>query len=79
MDKHGGPAFPTTYIGEQYRDGMPHPVALTEGGMSLRDYFAAHSLAGYRASKYCLAERDILANWAYEDADAMLKAREGSK
>ena len=41
-----------------------------------RDRFAAAALAGYRASAHTLAESpDQVARWAYEDADAMLRAR----
>lgn len=45
------------------------------GGMSLRDYFAAHALA----NAYTAHEGDPsrVGEWAYHIADAMLKAREG--
>lgn len=73
---HGGPAFPVhPDIGTQ----EPH------AGMTLRDYFAA------KAMQVLMAERDTedddnpscptwephqVAELAYEQADAMLKARE---
>ena len=44
-------------------------------GMSLRDWFAGMALSGIRS---CGAERspDKASEWAYQDADAMLKARD---
>ncbi len=67
----GGPAFPVV-------DGR---------GMSLRDYFAAASLKGMRASvetikagiktgtEVGLAPSEVLSQVAYGDADAMLRER----
>lgn len=60
--KTGGPAFPygTTYV-----------------GMTLRDYFAAKAMQGFLAKEYANANSPIeIAEGAYEQADAMLKARE---
>lgn len=64
----GGPAFPSDVL----------------DGMSLRDYFAAHALAGHLsnvvtvewASKDPAAMTQRLAQLSYEYADAMLAARE---
>jgi len=62
------PAFPTVMIGE------------LEGGMTLRDYFAAKAMQGFIA--YATAKGiyvppdDELASASYQLADAMLKARE---
>lgn len=75
MKNNGGPAFPraAAFAGEaSFR------------GMSLRDYFAGKALAGAGAwtplhggdnlaTKRAMAAR---AQWAYEQADAMLAERE---
>jgi hypothetical protein len=58
----GGPAFPTATLAQK-----------TEGGMTLRDYFAAKAMQGL-TQKYS-HEGDISRN-AYKIADAMLKARD---
>ena len=64
----GGPAFPTP----RYERGDMYSL-----GMTLRDYFAAKWMQAYVANP---ATADIteneLAQFAYEIADAMLKARE---
>ena len=75
--KTGGPAFP--YV------TLPIPGVdpsfrqkITDGGMTLRDYFAAKALIAW----YCNLEDgvskhpDSVATWCYQLADAMLKARE---
>jgi len=50
------------------------------GGMSLRDYFAGQSLtgiiSGMTSHEYKSTGAIKLAEWAYQDADAMLKVRE---
>jgi len=69
----GGPAFPTATLAQK-----------TEGGMTLRDYFAAKAMQTYIADQelidlYCYLEKDPkheVAVTAYMMADAMLKARE---
>ena len=52
--------------------------AYVDGGMTLRDYFAAKAMQGFMANKsnpmHFQPEND--ANWAYSIADAMLAARE---
>ena len=62
------PAFPTVMVGE------------IEGGMTLRDYFAAKAMQGfiqYSATKGIYTPPDNeLAKASYDLADAMLKARE---
>ena len=69
----GGPAFPAT----QYVSGISptgHSV-----GMTLRDYFAARVMNGLLANAEegnSLVDKNRLAQWSYEMADAMLKARE---
>ena len=65
----GGPAFPVTPTD---RGGQCAP---TEVGMTLRDYFAAESLAGLMVVG---GSYEDLAISAYRMADAMLKAREES-
>ena len=80
--KNGGPAFPC-YL---------HPSQDTTGlmsGMTLRDYFAGQALAGLlpainSATINCdlppgyknMTDEELLAEQAYELADAMLKARD---
>lgn len=62
----GGPAFPSP------TDGM-----LDNEGMTLRDYFAAKALQGMLAENGGGPMRNnTLAEFSYEIADAMLKARE---
>ncbi len=70
-EKTGGPAFPTT----------PENVltdAPMDGGMTLRDYFAAKVMQGMLASQVGnrYANESDWAAFAYIQADAMLKARE---
>jgi hypothetical protein len=56
----GGPAFPVGNV----------------NGMSLRDYFAAKALQGIMACNGVYEDEKKLAQWCYEQADAMLEARE---
>jgi hypothetical protein len=67
MSNTGEPAFPTATLAQK-----------TEGGMTLRDYFAAKAMQG--AISTSLNEDhvncDMCAIWSYEMADAMLKERE---
>ena len=48
-------------------------------GMTLRDYFAAKALQSYWADPDVAGDLDTAAAWAYDMADAMLKARNGTK
>jgi len=65
----GGPAFPIP--AHTYPNGE---ITHSECGMTLRDYFAAKAMQGIL---YEGAESSAgIAGWAYEMADAMLKARE---
>lgn len=68
----GGPAFPTE-AANHYSGIAASP------GMTLRDYFAAHALAGLCANARWNATYQVekVASSAYAMADAMLKAREG--
>lgn len=66
--KNGGPAFP--------QGKAVGSVSLLEGGMTLRDYFAAKAVEGTLAnSAFHDDNPDALAEWAYKMADAMLKER----
>ncbi len=48
--------------------------------MSMRDWFASMSLIGYRASeRYCEEPPYLVAEMAYEDADALLKQKQKLK
>ena len=67
----GGPAFPHPEIDFEV-------TIQASSGMTLRDYFAAAALRGLMAahtSGGCLVD-DLYAKYAYDLADAMLKARE---
>ena len=71
-------AFPEIkYVAPQ---GMGSHVMAIEGGMDLRDYFAAAALQGLIAGCYAgnnsgfTVDGNVFA--AYEYADAMMKARE---
>ena len=61
-DNVGGAAFPTPN----------DPMYL---GMSLRDYFAAKAMQGMMHD-VSQPVGEVIAGWAYEVADAMLRARE---
>lgn len=70
---NGGPAFPTLAV--------MGDIAASEGGMTLRDYFAAKAMQGAMASFIngipANAETDTqLAKASYLIADAMLAERE---
>jgi len=65
--KDGGPAFP---------QGMQvGHVAKMEGGLSVRDYFAAKAMQAFITGKGTISYKQTCLN-AYELADAMLAARE---
>ena len=69
----GGPAFPCETIGTDDHGEYRIPAQ----GMSLRDYFAAKVLQGLMASPNLqVTDYMRIAEDAYEQADAMLKARE---
>ncbi|HGU9880515.1 TPA: hypothetical protein ACNJ4A_000515 [Citrobacter freundii] len=71
---NGGPAFP-------YSARLVAPDTyehLTNGGMTLRDYFAAKFMQGVCANPDKLYDDETLAKEAYAMADAMLRAREAS-
>ncbi len=68
MTDKATPAFPTVMIGER------------EGGMTLRDYFAAKAVEGFIAyashKGIYTPPNNELARAAYDLADEMMKARE---
>lgn len=61
----GGPAFPCT-----------DAKGFVSDGMSLRDYFAGQALAGLLACMKTSGNKKDFAIDAYEQADAMLAARQ---
>jgi len=69
----GGPAFPTERIGIESGDYLTYQ----EEGMTLRDYFAAKALdvSIQQTRDFYGIDKDHVAKWCYEMADAMLKAR----
>lgn len=78
--KDGGPAFPVASA-QAYNQGFE--------GMSLRDYFAGQALVGFLAAPNGPHEDDVVgmiaraeplkaARWSYEQADAMIAAREAA-
>jgi hypothetical protein len=72
MSNTGGPAFPQFVISNF--------GAHVEGGMTLRDYFAAKAMDGFNrhmvAYEWGQDVMDVAARNAYALADAMLKARD---
>ena len=76
-DKTGGAAFPT----ESYEyDGQNNVLPYQEGGMTLRDYFAAKAMQGLCANQRAVLINDVdfryLAADAFRMADAMLAERD---
>ncbi len=63
----GGPAYPSPRW-----EGWGSP----QEGMTLRDYFAGQAIAGKLPMSGGMYEAADYARFAYEMADAMLKARE---
>lgn len=73
----GGPAFPQpALMGD---NGIISANDFNEGGMTLRDYFAAKAMQGFITNhdtrRSDLIDVPQLAKSAYNVADAMLKAR----
>ena len=75
-----GPAFPQvdTRLRDEHGNAFTHVYSY--GGMSLRDFFAAQAMQGPMVNADCSHPGGGLpyeiALWAYEQADAMLRARE---
>lgn len=53
----------------------PGDVAYWQPGMTLRDYFAGQALSSEAMFRAYHKTPDVMAEYAYEVADAMLKAR----
>ena len=74
--KDGGPAFPCNGI----EDDPDFPGALQSvsySGMSLRDWFAGMAMQGQIIADQRAADNpEKAAEWAYANADAMIKERE---
>ena len=73
-NKTGGPAFPQDIVD---RWG----TRTCEGGMTLRDYFAAKAMQSFLNNVGCKSDQqwfDEIAVGAYRQADAMLRAREAN-
>jgi len=69
---NGGPAFPLADSCREYRNSNRSDA----NGMELRDYFAAKAMhASLSLDPANAASSEEHARWAYEMADAMLKAR----
>jgi exopolyphosphatase/pppGpp-phosphohydrolase len=90
MTRPGDPAFPSFERVDVYRDETYRTEVLPVGGMTLRDYFAAHapvSDALVQAASEIVNDRladragdewcRLIAAHCYRFADAMLAAREG--
>lgn len=75
----GGPAFPQMEEYEKFDDASGNYVKdiAPNGGMTLRDYFAAKAMVGilFEESKTDSKNAKI-AQWAYAMADAMLAERQ---
>ena len=68
MKNDGGPAFPcspTQILGCDYASGM-----------SLRDWFSGQALKGLLAYQGRMGTAYDRSEWAFEQADAMIKERE---
>lgn len=70
----GGTAFPT--VNYKKPGGIGVSVMTIEGGMTLRDYFAAKAMQAMLADP---STPDVspgtVSEWSYRHADAMLEAR----
>jgi hypothetical protein len=67
----GGPAYPTS----NYQKMVPLSTGYSEG-ISIRDYFAAKAMQTIAANPHWTEEG--IAEAAYKQADAMLRAREAT-
>ena len=63
------PAFPVLIVNRPKK-------LLKYNGMTLRDYFAAKAMQSYWSDPTVAGDLKTAAAWAYDMADAMLKARE---
>ena len=83
--KHGGPAFPGQQFYQGHDETPPVMAGQFQGGMSLRDYFAAKAMQAQIMKVGIESDADgffdgaiqnDIANCSYIYADAMLDARE---
>jgi hypothetical protein len=74
----GGPAFPRPISEDRSSGDLPdgNRMVREQGGMSLRDYFAAAALTGILAQTPKADHASEFARQAYVCADAMLSERE---
>ena len=71
----GGPVFPTE---KWATDNQGHWIGTH--GLSIRDYFAAKAMQGYLFNDVVARNNpNMCAEWAYQQADAMLKERENHR
>ncbi len=77
MKNDGGPAFPRS-AGYSAPDGRPEYSNGAQKGLSLRDYFAAAALQGLVGATQSMTHVTVsmVAEEAYQYADAMLEARD---
>lgn len=68
---NGGPAFPLL----KPKIGYHADIQQADEGVSLRDYFAAKALPQIQFSLYGACDPDEIAMQAYQQADAMIRAR----
>jgi hypothetical protein len=69
--KDGGPAFPVAMSQQSHSNQDCAPF---QGGMTLRDYFAAKAMQGLLASTGG-GHSEVISADAYRIADSMIKAR----
>ena len=69
----GGPAFPVHPDMAAQLGCVP---SSSDAGMTLRDYFAAKAMQAMVSVPDFDMSHESYADWAYRQADAMLKARE---
>lgn len=73
LPSFGRPVDGSEFISPQLR-GINGRL-MSEGGLTLRDYFASLAMQGTLANPETDAAAAAIAKWSYEQADAMLKAR----
>jgi len=85
MSKHdGGSAFPEVYTETHGEWGDYRSEVTSTSGMSLRDFFAAKAMQAIVSNnertgpEFGYADVDIISRRAYQQADAMLRAREAA-
>ena len=77
MRNDGGPAFHQTQtLDPEPGRGFVSGLDVAEGGMTMRDYFAAKAMQGFAADSNYGETLKVMAEWSYRWADAMLAERE---